>query len=151
MARSNSAKKDAQRAELRKKWAEALDLRKMGYTHAAIGEEMGVSADTAWRYVQNALKDITVESAEEVRVLELQRYDELLMAHYGNALRGDTYATQQCLAIMSRIERLYGVEGPTQQDATSRVRSMLERLIGPTPKGQDANTADTDDNLDAGD
>ncbi|MUP49111.1 hypothetical protein C3L57_07935, partial [Veillonellaceae bacterium M2-8] len=61
--------------------------------------------------------------------IELVRYDELLNAHYAAALQGDPLATDRVLSIMSRIERLHGVEAPKAEDGASETAAMLNQLL----------------------
>lgn len=124
-----SAKATAKEADRLAKANEALDLRKMGYSYRAIAEDLNVSVSTAHKYIQDALTAITKDSAEQVLTLQLERYDELLTVHYAHALDGDPLATDKALAIMARIERLHGVNGPGAQDGTEKVKSLLEQLL----------------------
>lgn len=118
--------KDAKRAHAAN---QALTMRKTGHSYREIADTLNTSVSTAHKYVQDALAAITKDSAEEVLKLQMERYNSLLAAHYTNALQGDTQATDRALAIMARIERLHGVNGPGAQDGTEKVKSLLEQLL----------------------
>lgn len=60
----------------RQRMRTALKLREAGTSYAAIGEQLGVATKTAWEDVQDALKEITREPAEQLLTLELARIDE---------------------------------------------------------------------------
>lgn len=114
----------------RQRQREALEYRLQGASYRDIAEAMKISVQTAWAYVQDALKEVTAEPAAEVRTLQLQRYDQLLLAQLPLALRGDPAACQQTLAIMDRINTLHGVKAPsTDGDATQQARSLLSQLL----------------------
>lgn len=113
----------------RERMNEALDYRITGMTYREISKEMHVNVKTAYSYVQDALKDITRENAEEVLTLELQRYDDMLSIVYQQVVNGDLFAIDRALTIMSRIERLHGVEAPKAQDGASETATMLDQLL----------------------
>lgn len=108
---------------------EALDYRITGMTYREISKEMHVNVKTAYSYVQDALKDITRENAEEVLTLELQRYDDMLSIVYQQVVNGDLFAIDRALTIMSRIERLHGIEAPKAQDGATETAAMLNQLL----------------------
>ncbi|QQO78153.1 hypothetical protein [Actinomyces sp. HMT897] len=115
-------------AHRRERIRQALEHRISGATYGDIATQMRISRSTAYTYVQDALKEITREPAEQVRTLELQRYDALLTAHWATALHGDQAATDTCLKIMGRIELLHGVKPPTESDDTRRTSSLLATI-----------------------
>ncbi|MDU1605018.1 MAG: sigma factor-like helix-turn-helix DNA-binding protein [Clostridium sp.] len=108
---------------------EALSYRMGGSSYREIAEAMSISVSTAHTYIDDALKEITRENADQVLTIELVRYDELLNAHYAAALQGDPLATDRVLSIMSRIERLHGVEAPKAEDGASETAAMLNQLL----------------------
>lgn len=135
--------KTRNQAYRRERQRQALEYRKLGVSYREIARAMHISPATAHDYVTDALQEITREPAEEVLALELDRYDQLLMGHFTAAAGGDTFATQQVLAIMARIERLHGVESPKEQDGAAETAGMLAQVFqgiadrhqGDPPKG----------------
>lgn len=60
-------------AATQEKRRQALELRKQGATYEQIARAMQLSTPmVAWRYVQDALKDIPIEVAKEVKLLEIE-------------------------------------------------------------------------------
>ena len=55
--------------------------------------------------------------------------DELLAVAYDKAVRGDLFAMDRCLAIMSKIEKLHGVESPKAADEAKETYDMLTQLL----------------------
>lgn len=55
----------------------ATELRRQGYTYAEIGDSLGVDESTAYRDVKKLLDQTAQEPADQLRVLELQRLDEI--------------------------------------------------------------------------
>ena len=83
--------KDAVQVALRK--ARAVELRTAGMNYDAIARELGLAnRGTAWRLVNQAMKERVVERVDEHRELELQRLDALQAAFWGKALAGDSKA-----------------------------------------------------------
>lgn len=115
--------------ERRDRMHEALGLRLAGYPYRAIAKTMKISVATSHKYVEDALKDITRDRAEEVLDLELHRCDELLAVAYEKAVRGDLFAMDRCLAIMTKIEKLHGVESPKAADEAKETYDMLTQLL----------------------
>lgn len=113
----------------RERMNEALDYRTTGMSYREIAAEMHIDVKTAHSYVQDALKEITRENAEQVLTLELQRYDSMLSIVYQQVVQGDLAAMDRALAIMARIERLHGVESPKAADGASETAAMLDRLL----------------------
>lgn len=97
--------------------AKALEYRKMGLNYAQIAEklEMG-SPQTAWDAVERALKRTLQEPADEVRRLELERLDAMMVTTYGNAMRGDLMALTATLNIMNRRAKLLGLDAAIKTD-----------------------------------
>ncbi|WP_276670274.1 sigma factor-like helix-turn-helix DNA-binding protein [Schaalia cardiffensis] len=108
---------------------EALDYRTTGMSYREIAAEMHISVNTAYTYVQDALQEVSRENAEQVLTLELKRYDDMLSIAYQQVVSGDLAAMDRALTIMSRIERLHGVEAPKAQDGATETAAMLNQLL----------------------
>lgn len=109
--------------------AQALELRKEGRNYRQIAAAMRISVATAHAYVDDALREITRDSAENVLILHLDRYDQLLNAVYDQALEGDPQAIDRALAILARVEKLHGVESPREADKTLETYNALGELL----------------------
>ena len=61
-----------------------------------------------------ALDQVVVPGAEKLKKLELQRLDDMINGHYGNAVNGDVGATHAVLACVDRRMRLLGIGQETK-------------------------------------
>ena len=61
-----------------------------------------------------ALKATLQEPADELRTLELERLDRLLLGVWGQAAKGNQGAVDRALKIMERRARLLGLDAPTK-------------------------------------
>lgn len=110
--------------------ARAFELRKEGLSYRAIGKVMGVSLTTAFEYIQAELNDLrekTVEAAQDVRDMELQRCDEMMAGLWKKgAITGDPAIVMTVLKVMERRSRLLGLDAPSKAE-------VLNALIPITP------------------
>lgn len=109
----------ADEAAMQTRRLEALDLRKAGFTYAAIGNRLQVSGEQARLDVMAALKQLAehqdVETAE-YRNLELERLDRLQLAIWKQAIDGNLGAIDRLLKISERRARLMGLDAPVKQE-----------------------------------
>ena len=103
------------------KRAKAAELRAGGSTYREIAHEVGVTLSYAYQLVQETLTEIrehAQESADEARVIELQRLDTLYLRFRKKIdSQGDTpdEATGlQLLRISERRARLLGLDAPQE-------------------------------------
>lgn len=104
----------------------ALEYRKRGYSYQQIGASMGVTAQTAWNWIESALKRTIQEPADDVRKLELERIDSMWVKPFEAAMGGDVMAITTCLNLMKRRAQLLGIDAPT-------------KIRLPVPSGADGN------------
>ena len=96
---------------------QALQLRLAGVSYEEIASRLGYSdRGSAWRSVMAALKTTLREPADELRKLELERLDRLLLGVWPQAVRGNQGSIDRALRIMERRARLLGLDVPTRQD-----------------------------------
>ncbi len=140
-------------AERRK---QALELRKSGATYQVIADQLGYKTrDSARKAIYSALKDITRESAEDVRTLEIARLDALMLALWPKARQGNETSVDRILRIMERRAKLIGLDSPTKiapttpdgqgewiGKADSDLVDEFKRLVAPANAG--AGRSDTD-------
>jgi hypothetical protein len=113
MAKRNTVAK-ARSLELQEK---ALSLRRSGYSHAGIGNQLGISKTQAHRLVTNGLDVARAQitaSADELRSEELSRLDGMLAKIYPMAESGDFAAIDRVLKIGERRARLLGLDAPVR-------------------------------------
>ena len=121
----------SKRAEIDARRRKALEMALAGASYEQIARECGwKNRSSACRAVEAAMQEWAPISAEDVRTLrdrELARLDRLQNAHWMNALRGDSRATELCLRISDRRARLLGLDAPVKVDAV--VKSGLDAEI----------------------
>lgn len=128
-------------AARRERMARALRLREDGASYDQIAKTTKVSRRQAWLDVQDALKEVTREPAEEVLKLELARLDMLFLTAMARVREDrNLKAIDTALRIMDRRSRYLGLDKPTTDEGTKAVSTLLERLINgsetadPTPE-----------------
>lgn len=92
---------------------QALELRKGGVHFQVIAEQLGYpAAGNAYRAIMKALKATLQEPADEVRALELERLDRMLLGVWSKAVGGDLKAIDRVLRIMERRAMYLGLDSP---------------------------------------
>lgn len=114
MARSKNAPSKARGQETKYR---AVELRKAGATYQQIGDQLGITKQSAHEAVTAAMRETaqaTAETAADVIQLELARLDQMLTGLWGQARQGVPVAVDRVLRIMERRARLLGLdaEGP---------------------------------------
>jgi hypothetical protein len=121
----------------------ALDLRKSGFSYRAIADRTHTTHVQAYRDVQNELKrlsEISLESAGELRLMELERLDIAIkglmpFVEAGSAIHAT--ALTKVIAERSKLLGLYAPEKYEEQvtvkhelsddERASRIAAILER------------------------
>jgi hypothetical protein len=107
---------------------QALNLRKAGATYEQIAERVGyANRGTAHRAVRRALRDAQQDTQADLRSLDAERLDQLLMALWGKALAGSGEAADRVLRIIALRE---GIEAPKPAGPARRlvVDAVTEEL-----------------------
>ena len=102
---------------------QALELRKNGYDYKTIGKTLGVSAKTAFTYVQKCLEEIrenTRETAEDVLELELKRLDVAQAALMPKVQAGDTRAIDTLMRVQERRAKYLGLDAANKLEVTGK-------------------------------
>jgi hypothetical protein len=97
--------------------AKALELRKGGSSYRAIAKKLNTDVATAYKDVDVALKSLVqmnTASASELREIELERLDAMLLSISDNLKNGHLGAIDRALRIMERRARLLGLDMPTK-------------------------------------
>lgn len=108
----------------------ALELRKSGLDYRSIAERLGYSSVAGvYKAVQVALKKTLQEPADELRAIEVERLDRMLLGLWPKAIKGDTWAVDRVLKIMERRATLLGLDAPQKREVTTDVvlRGFAER------------------------
>lgn len=97
------------------KRAQAVELRKAGATFDEIATALGYSnKGTAYRAVEQALKEAVREPALQLIELEVQRLDLMLRALWPAVARGQLGAVDRALRVAERRARLLGLDAAQQ-------------------------------------
>lgn len=92
----------------------AYALRLAGATQDQIARRLGVSVPTVREYLNDAMRELTTESAQMLRNVYGRRLEMLIQKYWPDALQGDAQSTQMVLSIMDRQFRLYGFDRPDE-------------------------------------
>lgn len=95
----------------------AIELRSLGKTYQEIADELGYASDSgAYQAIRKGMVDTLREPAEELRTLEMQRYDKLQANLWPEAMNPENTldermkATDRILKIMSQRAKTMGLE-----------------------------------------
>ena len=113
----------------REREEQSLTLRLAGATYRQIGNQLGITEQGAHAAVMRALKrqiKRMAEPAEEVRQLELERLDRLLVGVWRQATQGNQGAIDRALKIMQRRAALLGLDEVTKQRVEVSVHDVEE-------------------------
>lgn len=104
----------------------ALKLRKEGWSYRAIGDELGISDDTARNDVLDGLKMIAWtrdEEALEVSQMVKDRNNEIIMQIYEKCLAGDMGAIDRLIKLNDQLLDIVGGR-ITKHDITSGGKAL---------------------------
>ena len=91
--------------------AKALELRKAGATYQQISDQLGYSNyKSAARSVKTALERLVREPAEELRNMELERLNHMLLTLWPRVQGGEYPAIDRAIRIGERIAALTGYD-----------------------------------------
>lgn len=116
MAGKRANAKEFERAERKKN---AVELRLAGASYRDIGNALGCSTVTAMNDCKEALAEIPMQQADEMRTVELSRLDRLQRAVWGKAIKGDLQAVDRAIKIIDRRAKLLGLDAPQQVQITA--------------------------------
>ena len=128
MSRAKAAEKGA----ILERQLQALDLRKAGFTYRAIGDRLGVDYTTAYKDVQSELKRLSalaLDSAGELRQMELERLDMLTKGLESMAAVGKPDAVSAYLRVMERRAKLLGLDAPVRQEVTGADGGAIKTYV----------------------
>ena len=89
-----------------------LELTKGGATERQIAQTLGVSRGLVHREIKRVLEELARThsgTADDVRLMQMERYVSLLARWWPLAISGDERATNMVLRIMSRIDQINGI------------------------------------------
>jgi len=116
MAGKTRNSKDFERAERKRN---ALELRLAGASYRDIAQALNCSVGTATNDCKEALAEIPMQQADEMRTVELSRLDRLQRAVWPKAVKGDLQAVDRAIKIIDRRAKLFGLDAPQQVQITA--------------------------------
>lgn len=122
----------------------AMDLRIKGLNYRQIAAELGYSVGRVYKMVSEGIAQLQqdcAEKANEVRLIETDRLDQMLTALQGRLDTGEPQAVNAALRIMERRSRLLGLD---VQEPESTLERALAALLAAPPTPEQG-TDDEDD------
>jgi hypothetical protein len=134
-----------QAAVARDRERQAFELRKAGATYEQIAAKIQPHEDGRTvtppavmkmiRRVLCRLEKLTEEDAEQVRRLEIERLDAMLLGLWQKARAGHEGAVDRVLRVMQRRAELLGLDAPTKGEITGKdggpIEAFVVRLVKP--------------------
>lgn len=134
------AKTTKRNIEAAERQAQALALRRDGYTFAMIALEVGFSHPSgAYKAVETALDRTVREPAEALRELELCRLDSYLDALSPKIKQGEPRSMGVALKISERRARLLGLDAPAKYQVTEVTIETEEQALAAISKEINSN------------
>ena len=134
--------------ETTEKQIRAVKLRGLGASYDQIAETLGYSNRSgAWKAVKSGLDRAVIESVTEMRVLQAERLDMMVMRCLEAILNGDLDQVRNVIAIEKRRADLWGLDatrtveitgadgGPVETDVGQLLIERLKALAPPDQTG----------------
>lgn len=117
------------------KRARACELRTAGYDYNFIGEELGVTANTARQLVQDALRITMSEAVDDMRLLDGARIENILRPLLQIAMdpsdRRMLSAIEKVVMLLERKHKMFGVDMPVEINVVE-IRATLFGVLRDT-------------------
>lgn len=115
-----TSSKPLRRVQAKERQRQALELRKAGATYQVIADKLQYkSASGAQKAVKSALDALGNDAAEDLRVVEGERLNQMLLSIWQRVQQGDLKAIDRALRIGERIAKLNGLDAPTRSESLS--------------------------------
>lgn len=109
----------------------AVKLRGLGASYDQIAETLGYSNRSgAWKAVKAGLDRAVVESVKEMRVLQAERLDLMVMRCLEAVLNGDLDQVRNVIAIEKRRADLWGLDATRTVEITGADGGAIETDVG---------------------
>ena len=108
--------------EVREKDRQALELRKAGASYEVIAKQLGYADSSgAYKSIQRSMKNIIAEPTEELRTVEYERLNQMLLILWERVQQGELGAIDRALSIMDRISKMYGLDSPRKTEVNQTI------------------------------
>ncbi len=127
-----------------------LEMKMSGATDRQIAEVEDVSVATINKDVKKALGDMARDSesnADELRNLQMERYNRLLLRNWPGALAGDKEASDRVLRILGYINQICGLIPDKPMITMNMIQQNMEFNNGPVTFTIEAASDNQDTNL----
>ena len=101
---------------------QAVQMRIAGADYQTIADALGMVKSGAYKAVKRALEKTrqqTAESADELRQIEQNRLERLIVAAMPQALKGDVQSIEAVRRLSESLRKLNGLDAPAKTDVTS--------------------------------
>lgn len=106
---------------------QALELRIAGVDYDTIAQRFGYSGrGHAYAEINKLLTARAAEPREELRTIELDRLDKLMLAIWQQARQGNHAAIDRVIRLMERRARLAGLDAPLRQEISGPDNGPIE-------------------------
>ncbi len=127
-----------------------LEMKLAGATERQIAEREGISHGLVNRDVQKILGDMAkqnVGNADQMRALQMERYNALLLRQWQLAMAGDKDAITIVLRLLDRINQINGIIPDRPLINMSLEQNMMAINNGPVTFKIETASDDTDTNI----
>ena len=124
-------KTSSKQIALREKDRQALELRKAGASYDLIAKQLGYADSSgAYKSVKRSMSSIISEPSEELRTVEYERLNQILLVLWERVQQGELGAIDRALSIMDRISKMYGLDAPSRSESTSVIQQGVMIVDG---------------------
>lgn len=124
--KAKSVSRGGGRILTQQKRRQALELRKAGASYQAIAEAMGYhDASGARKAVIKAFGEVIQEPVTELRTLQVERLNQMLMTLWPRVQQGEDGAIRTALSVMDKMDRLQGTETAPSMDINVNQTGIL--------------------------
>lgn len=99
--------------------AKAFELRKMGLSLEAVGQQLGVSRQRAHKLISQSLAELdalNTQTLNELREMDLARLDDALLQMMVQVKCGNQGAVDRMIRILERRAKLMGLDAPARTE-----------------------------------
>ena len=108
------AQKNGTRVAAKARAYRALEMKVAGATDRQIAETEGVSAALINRDIKRVIGELATNgnaaiNADEIRFIQMERLNKIILANWPGALQGDKDATERVLKAMAQLNQICGL------------------------------------------